>query len=463
MTYGILGEATGLRIVRSVRSAGKMFNSNSTLIVLLVLLISFLFVTACKDEPTPVPSTIIDKLNSLDGITFVELVSNNPGVRLFQIDMEQPVDHNNPSGQSFTQRIYLHHVDESRPMVFAPSGYGSSETNNQELTFLLQANCLTATHRYFPDARPDPIDAINIQYLTLAQTATDHHKIVTKFKEIYTGLWISSGGSKGGQTVIYHKRYYPDDVRATVAYSAPFMFTTADQRFPEFLSAIGTNQDRQRIINFQRLVLERRDSLLPLFEAWFTQNGYTLAWDPEQSLESEVIKYECEYWEKTPCETSQIPGDDATDQEILNHLNQVEPFNGQSEWAKDHFWPYTYQGFTEIGRRAIDTSNINDLLRTEQLDPTAPFKEILGIDLFYSSATMDDIYDWVINSGNNIIFIYGGNDPWTAGAVQLQGLTNAIKVVIPGYNHMVSINDLSPEDRNLVISTLEQWLGIDIE
>ena len=40
-------------------------------------------------------------------------------------------------------------------------------------------------------------------------------------RPIYGAAWISTGASKGGMTVMYHRRFYPADVDGTVAYVAP--------------------------------------------------------------------------------------------------------------------------------------------------------------------------------------------------------------------------------------------------
>jgi len=405
---------------------------------------------------------ILLRLNELTGITVTELQSHHPQKRLFQIDMEQPLDHNNPGGSTFTQRLYLHHVDEARPMLFAPDGYDTDKDYELggELMTILQSNLISSSHRYWPGSIPDDP---TLKYLTIAQAAADHHAIVTKFKEIYQGVWISGGVSKGGMTVIYHKRFYPDDVKATVAIAAPFKFGTADERYPEFLKTIGSNQDRQRIYDFQRLALKKRESLIPLFEAWFPQNGHTLSFDPDESFESEVIHFQPEFWEKRLIsDINQIPGNEATDQEILEYLRGVESFMGYSEFAIDRGAPYYYQAFTEEGLEASSTAHLSDLLITNQTDILALFHD-RGVYPVYAPTTMNDIYNWVINSGNNMIFIYGGNDPWTAGAVELTGATNAIKVVNPGDNHSVFINELPGADRDLVITALEEWLDLEIE
>ena len=415
------------------------------------------------DNDENLDTDILGRLFELDGITVVELQSPHPHKRLFRIDMEQPLDHNNPDGARFTQRLYLHHVDEARPMLFAPDGYDTNESYELggELIAMLQANFLSSSHRYWPGSTPDSL--FDLQYLTIAQAAADHHAIVTKFKEIYQGAWVSGGVSKGGMTVIYHRRFYPHDVDATVAIVAPFKFSTADERFPEFLKTIGSDQDRQRVFDFQRLALERRESLTPLFEAWFPQNGYTLVFDPDESFETVVITFLPEFWEqRLISDVDQIPGNESTDQEILEYLGGVESFVGYSEIAIDLGAPYFYQAYTEEGLEASSTAHLSDLLITDQIDVLAQFHD-RGVYPVYDPTVMIDIYNWVQNSGNNIIFIYGGNDPWTAGAVELTGATNAIKVVNPGDNHSVFINELPTADRDLVITALEQWLQLEIE
>ena len=57
--------------------------------------------------------------------------------------------------------------------------------------------------------------------LDIWQAATDHHRLVTALKPLYPARWISTGASKGGMASVYHRRFYPADVTATIAYVAP--------------------------------------------------------------------------------------------------------------------------------------------------------------------------------------------------------------------------------------------------
>ena len=62
-----------------------------------------------------------------------------------------------------------------------------------------------------------------------------------------------------------------------------------------------------------------------------------------------------------------------------------------------------------------------------------------------------------------MIFIYGGNDTWSASAVELTGETNSIKMVKQGGSHRTRINSFSSEEKEIIYTTLEDWLDIKIE
>ncbi|MBK6427599.1 MAG: hypothetical protein IPF82_15770 [Blastocatellia bacterium] len=128
-----------------------------------------------------------------------------------------------------------------------------------ELTALLQANQVHVEHRYFLPSRPDPV---SWPFLNIAQSAADHHAIVTAFRPLYTAKWVSSGASKGGMASVYHRFYYPDDVDATVAYVAPSSHGTQDPRYVAFVASLGSTKCRNRLLKFQRRALKKREKLV---------------------------------------------------------------------------------------------------------------------------------------------------------------------------------------------------------
>jgi hypothetical protein len=74
---------------------------------------------------------------------------------------------------------------------------------------------------------------------------------------------------------------------------------------------------------------------------------------------------------------------------------------------------------------------------------------------------MADILNWLQTEGDNIIYVYGARDFWTAAAVELVGATNAIRIDEPGADHSVQITELIR--RQEVYDSLESWLGIEID
>ena len=82
-------------------------------------------------------------------------------------------------------------------------------------------------YRYFLESTPEPKDW---QYLTAENSADDLHAITTAFKNIYSGKWIATGISKGGQTTLLYRTFYPDDVDISIPYVAPLCYGVEDGR-----------------------------------------------------------------------------------------------------------------------------------------------------------------------------------------------------------------------------------------
>ncbi len=413
---------------------------------------------ACHDSDTtgPEPSDLLDRLNALPGVTAAETAPQAGYQRAFRIDVTQPVDHDRPQGATFTQRAYLSHVDEDAPMVFGPSGYGASERSSSELAGILQGNGLYVVHRHFPDARPEPFDW---QYLNVRQAAADHHRIVHLFRRIYGGPWVSTGGSKGGMTAVFHRRFYPDDVDATVAYVAPFSLALGDERYVTHLASVGTAEERAAIHAFQRRLLEHRDSLLWRYERWFVRNDLDFSLPLGPAFEARVQSYQWGFWQNRRFDYRDIPGRGASYDAWLEHLVVAAWASLDSDQLRAYYNPYYYQALTELGHPAMDTDHLADLLVEEPITVQERFSlpEVLPP---YSPSTIQDVLQWLATKGDRIIYIYGGMDPWTGGAVELTGGADALKIVQPEADHRVRIKDL--DQRDLVLATLGRWLGFDV-
>lgn len=98
-----------------------------------LLVCGALVLAACRDATAPTNSgppnsgdALLARLRALPGVTVTEIPAHYGYPRQFALDMTQPVNHDNPSGATFTQRAYLSHADERAPMVFGAYGYGAT-------------------------------------------------------------------------------------------------------------------------------------------------------------------------------------------------------------------------------------------------------------------------------------------------------------------------------------------------
>ena len=415
-------------------------------IILLALILS------CSDKSSgPEPQELLARLQALPDVEAVEIGAPYEYNRAFELTITQPLDHDNPGGPTFEQKFYISHLDESDPMVMYISGYAITSNNFVfEMARLLDANQIYVGHRFFAGSLPPVLDW---QYCTIEQAAADHHRIAELLKPIYDGVWVNSGVSKGGMTALFHRRFYPDDVDATVAYVAPLPVSVDDPRFDDFLeNEVGDESCRQKIKDFQAMALENKAALLPYMDAYATQSGYTFNMDYPLILEYMVLEYPFAFWQYGDGNCSAVPGEGAAVSEIWSSLNYVVSMNFFSEELIEYYEPHYYQAYTQFGYYRLITDHLEDLL-TEAETYSYSILAPQDAQLVFDPALMPDIISWLQNNGDRIIYIYGGQDPWSAGAIDLAGPADALKIVEPGANHGIDIVQLS--ERELVYSTLE--------
>lgn len=428
--------------------------------VLTLLFSVFLFGACTKDAGSEEGTKdILTKLQSIEGVSVVELDPADHFNRLFEIRILQPVDHRQPNGGVFSQKIYLGHVDETLPVAFETEGYARSSHRTRELSGLLNINQLAVEHRYFGESAPQPLDW---QYLDIWQAANDHHHIVEIFKAVYPAAWVSSGASKGGDAAIFHRRFFPADVQATVAYVAPILFEAEDQRFLDYYNQAGDDACREKMKTFQRNMLKKIDSFPPLFIEYVntvnkTYNTFFTFSIPYRNIVYHAMRedYAFEFWSSETENCATIPGEDATVRELFDHFVKVfDIFLFFSDYGVDFWTPWFYQAKTEIGNYAHDASHLQDLVL--DIDPLASFEVATN----FNPSAMKDIDDWIQTASDKMIFIYGAEDPWTVAAFNPPNKEDVIKIINPGTKHGTRINNLSSTDRLLILNKLTVWLGL---
>ncbi|GMU04004.1 S28 family serine protease [Corallococcus caeni] len=410
---------------------------------------------------------VLVRLRAVPGLT----VQENPnganvpaGYRLFLLRYNQPSDHAHPECQRFEQRATLLHKADSSPMVLSTSGYNvSTGTGRSELTQLLSANQLAVEHRFFPPSIPSPADW---SHLTIRQSADDFHRLTQALKPLYTGKWVSTGGSKGGETVVFFRRFYPDDVDATVAYVAPIAKRN-DERFVTFQDSVGGDAQlacRERLWAFQREVLSRRENMLTLLKSYaqaqepqltYSQLGYELA------LEHGAIETYFAFWQYDAASrcAQNIPDTTATDQELFDAMDQQVGMSSFADEGLRNYAAYYYQAAVELGWPQPYDKHLGSLIHFPDTD-TGEVYSPPGIPYVFRPQAMPDVQDWVSNHGQRLMFIYGSHDPWTAAAYVLGNAQDSYLYSVAGGNHNSRISQLPADQQAAAKATLNRWMGL---
>jgi hypothetical protein len=397
------------------------------------------------------------RIESLPGIISVERIEpDSEYVDAFKIFIEQPIDYNNPDGEKFKQKFYLSHQDETLPMVIELDGYNIDFNRPNELATILNCNRIVVEHRYFGESVPD---SINWDYLTIEQAANDHHRIIETIKSIYNGKWITTGISKGGQSTYIHKYFFPEDADASVCYVAPLNLATEDPRIYHFLDNVGTEECRNKMVQFQREVLKRTDQLLPMFIEDIKTSGYNYSIGNDRFIyEFVVLEYGFAFWQWQFTNCSQIPDTIASNEVLFEHLKKGSSFDYFADQEIKTNLPFIYQAYSQMGYYGYDISYFKDLLK-EVKEPTSRIFLPKDLNPEYDCCVMQKINTWIQKHGNNMIFIYGEIDAWSATAIELTGETNALKMVKSGGNHRTRIKSFDEVDRSFIINKLEEWLN----
>ena len=255
---------------------------------------------------------IYEKLQQIPQISEIQKLDVKPFQEYYQFWFEQPVDHSDPAKGTFRQRVLLGHKQSDAPVIVELEGYNIWSSEEGELANILKGNQLTIEHRFFDQSVPE--GGIPWENLTIKQAADDQHEIIQAIRQkIYpASKWISTGISKGGQTTIFHRYFYPADVDISVPYVAPLNLEYVDPRLDKFLNRLGTaksgvkalfnwedlNTCHYTIRDFQTMCFEHLDTLLPMLEELAAEKKYTyrMVGGTKRALQLMILLQQIEIW-----------------------------------------------------------------------------------------------------------------------------------------------------------------------
>ena len=417
------------------------------------------FVLALLATVMPVKATdLTDKLEMLTEVSKVKALTSTDGLEKLVCFVDQQVDWDNAAVGSFGQRVIIKHRGFDRPTVMVTEGYGAAYAMNpayqEELSTLLDANLVFVEHRYFLESTPQPCDW---SHLTVANSAGDYHHIRNLLREVYPGKWFTTGISKGGQTTMFYRTFYPNDVDGSVSYVAPLNKSLEDGRHEPFINQAGTAEERARVEEFQLEVLKRRAKVEPMFSDYCQRKGYTFRVPVSEIYDLAVLEYSFAFWQWGD-DVAQIPSVTASDSAYYVHLiDKCEP----SYFAQQT--PYTsfnVQAMRELGYYGYDTAPFEEYLsipHAEGYMRRVMIPESLSY-IEFDANLYEHVNEFLKENDIPMMFIYGEYDPWTAtGVTWLKGKKRMHVFVEPGGSHKARIGTMPEATQKEIMKVLRRW------
>ncbi len=408
---------------------------------------------------------VLEQLQALPGVSDVQELKSSAYADKYLLNITQEVDPLHHSAGSFKQRVIVCHVGYDRPTVLVTEGYDCNyalrEGYREELSLLLNANVIFVEYRYFDASTPSPC---NWDYLTVENSLYDLHHVNQTFRRLYPGKWVSTGISKGGQTCMFYRVFFPDDVDVSVPYVAPLNKSLEDGRHEPFIDhQVSTADKRQHVRDFQTEVLKRKEALMPRFTKFCSDKGYTFRVPLTEIYDYCVLEYAFAIWQwGTPMD--RIPGTGASDDVVFDHFIKTTDPNYFSDQTP--YLSFNVQAARELGYYGYD---IKPFKKWMSVKTTKDYMHRVMLPAQFADLTFDKtLYRktlaWLKANDRKMVYIYGGIDPW--GASGVAGLSwlkkkELIKVyVLPDGSHATRINSFPEPTRTEIINLIKGYLDI---
>ena len=472
-------------------------------LIIATLLITSFVLAGCTPEKKEVDprsfDTIKERLQHLDCVNKIKSFGGNDYYQsVYQIEFKQYIDHNNKSLGTFNQTVELGFNGFDKANVYVSSGYmiyddNSYSAGENELAFLLGCNYVFVEHRYFNRSLPVSIDYTTNttwQYLTTEQAAADAHEIVTQFKRILDGKWLSTGSSKGGMTTELYAYYYPGDMDIYVPYVAPMCQSFSDKRMIKFLyeeagdTRYGETKAakmRNDILSFQLKMLEWRNTLAPAFYEYGLESGavYSNYLTQDNLYDACVLEFAIGYWQYYQNAST-----------ISSCLNMAENTSAKLKKKQDAFFsafvnitspvdvslnneftPYYIQAYQELGNYGYDFSYIRNALPegviltvTEQEETDLMWKLVLNenqLALPRKEIMEPKISHMLATTNDRFVILYGSSDPWYSVRPQDVERENISIYVNTSHTHDTSVSKYPTAVKNEILGKIKSALGIN--
>jgi hypothetical protein len=390
-------------------------------------------------------------------ITQIEEISGNPFFKhTYVIMVRQPLNYKDTNDGFFLQRVFVAEKGKQNPTVLITEGYAANYAASpkyiNELSEMVDGNQICVEHRYFAKSKPD---SLNWDFLTVENAADDHHRVVRLFKPYFSGKWLNTGISKGGQTALAHRTFFPDDVDLTVAYVAPLNFGVEDGRHEPFIRQLGNDSCRNAILQIQREFLKRRETMKARLQAYCEGKGYHSRMSYDEMVDYVTLEFPFAFWQwGMPC--SEIPAASADDSTLYTYFTKISEPDYFTDEGSRPYQSFFYQAVRELGYYGYDIEPFKGLISLSSAKGyLAGYMLPRECNVTYHPESSRMVDHFLRTRARNVILIYGGTDPWSATAAVVNDDPSNLKIVAPGGSHKTRIRTLPEETQKRVVGFIQ--------
>jgi PS-10 peptidase S37 len=401
--------------------------------------------------PVSAQFSIKEQLQKIKGVSF-ELIESKNFKECYVVYVDQPLDHFGSDKQIFRQRIYIGFNNVLAPTVMETEGYATGTIVQPE--FIKECNVINIEHRYYGKSLPD---SLIWQYLTIRQAAYDCHHIKELFGSIFKGKWMTTGISKGGQTAVAYKMYFPDDADATIAYVTPVKKSINDNRLNEHLVKLSQTECGKKVYAFQKAAFINKAELLKEFNKQMADKKFHFgALSNEVIFEYMLLEYPFAFFQNC-FDCKLIPAPEESSEKTIKEIISVVPPRFYSDAFKKKLEPSFYMFYNELGYYEYDIEPFKKWLSKENY-PNNIFAPA-NSNIQFHGEYLKSLNSFIEKNPGKIIFIYGEFDPYTALQPVLSDNSSSLKLIVKNGCHKSRINDLSPAQQKEIFTRLSKWLN----
>ena len=418
-----------------------------------MLLVVALYIVSCTDiNDSPVVYGPLNEALANTGI-FTEIKENPDATAMkkkaelnylsqYSMFIQQPVNHNQPDGDKFKQKVCILFRGYDRPTIMVTEGYQWLDFGDMlDVGKNLNANMVHVEHRNFGESYNQ--DKGKWEYETCAQASADLHAVYQALKPLFKGKWMSAGTSKSGETSIDYVYYYPNDMDLAAAFCSPFNTSLTDKRFGEYLfNEVSTEALRDIMKKNIRLALKDGEegyyqSVCDLFKkkslpvptfAEYVFNCFDTFFD--------IFQYTLpnKHQEKVESITKDKESLVAAIFKMISNNRTIDLYTYSVDCAKE-------QGFPDDGYDYFADVLENTSFKAEDVMPAMLHEEDRWLVNQYDASIRIDMYEhFFMNSTTPLLFFYSKDDPWSGGQPEKIG-PNVKKIINPIGIHSSQIND----------------------